>query len=94
MNRTVIFFILCMPSLITFILFGMDKRKAEKQRWRIPEATLLLFSLFGGAGGLLGMMFFHHKTRKWKFRILVPLFTILDVMVIIFLLRTMLSYTG
>ena len=74
--------IICIASVITFALFGIDKRKAVKNRWRISEKTLLLFSLFGGPGGLLGMLVFHHKTRKWKFRILVPLFTILDMAVI------------
>ena len=70
-------------SLITFILFGIDKWKAVHNRWRIPEATLLLFSFFLGApGGLLGMLLFHHKTRKWKFRILVPLFVVLQVILI------------
>ena len=73
-------------SAVTFVLFGIDKHKAVKHRWRIPEATLLLVSVFGGVGGLLGMLFFHHKTRKWKFRILVPLFAVLDVVVVSFFL--------
>lgn len=61
-------------NIITFALFGIDKRKAVKHKWRIPEAILLLFSWIGGGiGALLGMLIFHHKTRKWKFRILVPL---------------------
>lgn len=52
-------------NIIMFILYGMDKRKARKHQWRIPEKTLILGSLFGGAlGSSLGMMIFHHKTRK------------------------------
>ena len=52
-------------NIIMFILYGMDKRKARKHQWRIPERTLILGSLFGGAlGSSLGMMIFHHKTRK------------------------------
>ena len=70
-------------SLITFILFGADKRKAVKHQWRISEATLLLFSVFGGIGGLLGMLLFRHKTMKWKFRILVPLFAIADIILLV-----------
>ena len=73
-------------SAVTFVLFGIDKHKAVKHRWRIPEATLLLASVLGGVGGLLGMLFFHHKTRKWKFRILVPLFAVFDIMVVSFFL--------
>ena len=77
---------LCLCSIITFVLFGLDKGKAIKHRWRIPESTLLLASLFGGIGGLLGMLLFHHKTRKWKFRVLVPVFALIDALVIAFLL--------
>ncbi len=67
-----------MMSAVSFTLFGMDKWKAVHGRWRIPETTLILTSfLLGGIGGLLGMIVFHHKTRKWKFRILVPLSALL-----------------
>ena len=73
-------------SAVTFILFGMDKMRAKQKRWRIPEAVLLFFCLMmGGIGGLAGMFFFHHKTRKWKFRILVPLFALIDAILIAFL---------
>ena len=72
-------------NLITFYLFGRDKRKAEKNQWRIPEATLLSFVIFGGAfGGLLGMKVFNHKTKKNKFRITVPAFVIWYVIFCIF----------
>lgn len=60
-------------NIICFLAFGWDKKKAEKGAWRIPEATLLLISAIGGSlGGLIGMMFFSHKTRKLKFRIALP----------------------
>ena len=55
-------------SLIGFILYGVDKKKAQKQAWRIPEAVLLNFGFFGGAiGTLLGMKVFRHKTKHWYF---------------------------
>ena len=55
-------------SLIAFILYGVDKKKAQKQVWRIPEAVLLNFGFFGGAiGALLGMKTFRHKTKHWYF---------------------------
>ena len=64
-------------SIITFVTFGIDKKKAVHHKERISEKTLLLLSLIGGSfGGLLGMRFFHHKTLKKKFR-LVSLFAIL-----------------
>ena len=59
---------LLITNLITFIVFGIDKRKAVKGRWRIPEKTLLLMGLvFGSVGQLLGMKVFRHKTNKWYF---------------------------
>ena len=79
---------ICMiMSVITFAAFGIDKYKAVHHKWRIPEATLILLSLFGGAvGGLLGMLIFHHKTRKWKFRIWVPLFALIQILLCAFFL--------
>ena len=76
-----IFFVLM--NLITFALFHSDKRKAEKNAFRIPERDLLGFSACCGAlGGILGMILFHHKTRKPKFFILVPLFAIVHLILI------------
>lgn len=55
-------------SLLNFIVYGLDKHAAKANLWRTPERRLLLFGLAGGAaGGLLGMLVFHHKTRKWYF---------------------------
>ena len=65
-------------NLIAFLLFLIDKYKARKNLWRIPEATLLLFpALGGGIGALLGMYLVRHKTKHLKFLILVPLFFLL-----------------
>ncbi len=47
---------------------GMDKRKAIRHQWRIPEATLFLIALLGGSlGSIVGMQLFRHKTRHWYF---------------------------
>lgn len=55
-------------SLITFIMYGADKRAAIKGRWRVPERTLLALSFFGGAaGGTFAMLLFRHKTKKFRF---------------------------
>ena len=55
-------------NFTTFLAFGIDKYKAVKDRWRIPEKTLLLMGLmFGSIGQLAGMKVFHHKTHKWYF---------------------------
>lgn len=62
-----------MWNLITFLLMGIDKWKAKHERRRISEKTLLLSCFAMGAiGGGIGMLAFHHKTRKLKFQILVP----------------------
>ena len=55
-------------SLLAFILYGADKRRARRKEWRISEKTLLLISFFGGAlGGLAAMQLFRHKTKHWYF---------------------------
>lgn len=59
--------------VLLFFMMGLDKSRARNGRWRIPEKTLFLFALLGGAlGGWLGMKAFHHKTHHWYFRILFP----------------------
>ncbi len=60
--------LLVLLSLVNFILYGVDKSRAKRGKWRIPESTLLSLSLLcGAAGGLLGMLVFRHKTRHWYF---------------------------
>jgi len=81
----VMIYIICALSTVTFVMFGVDKRRAVRHEWRISESTLLMLSVFGGIGGLLGMIVFHHKTRKWKFCVLVPAFALADMAVIVYL---------
>jgi uncharacterized membrane protein YsdA (DUF1294 family) len=67
----------------TFVLYGMDKRRARRGALRVPERTLLLFSLAGGSpGALLGQRLFHHKTRKLSFQIAFWLLVAVQVAVI------------
>lgn len=74
---------MCAMSVVTFLLFGADKRRAAKGAWRIRERTLLLCALgMGAPGGLLGMYIFRHKTRHAKFRILMPLFFVINIVLI------------
>lgn len=55
-------------NLVSFFLMGIDKSKARRRKWRIPEKTLFAFALLGGSiGAILGMRIFHHKTRHWYF---------------------------
>ncbi len=60
--------LLSLASLVAFIAYGLDKSKAKRGRWRIPEAFLLGVGFCGGAvGALFGMKVFHHKTKHWYF---------------------------
>lgn len=59
---------LVLMNLVTFWVYGADKRWARRGRWRVPERTLFLLPLLGGSiGALLGMRVFHHKTKHWYF---------------------------
>lgn len=83
-----IFLLLAAVNLLAFVLYGVDKLKAKKGAWRIPEATLLLVAFLGGSlGALLGMEIFRHKTKHAKFRILVPLFLILHIALAVYMVK-------
>ena len=61
-------------NLVTFTVYGVDKAKARRGAWRVPEKTLLLLPLLGGSlGALLGMLTFRHKTKHWYFVWGIPL---------------------
>ena len=65
-------------NLLTFLPYGLDKYKAIRREWRIPERALLLMAFVGGAfGALSAMRIFRHKTRKGRFRLMIPLFCLL-----------------
>lgn len=70
---------LILTNLFSFLLMGIDKHKARRDVRRISEKTLLTAcSLFAAVGGLIGMHLFHHKTRKLKFKLGVPLMLIVQ----------------
>ena len=89
MNGALVFLLvlLCI-NIVAFLAFRVDKRRAQRGEWRISEAALLSLAFFGGGlGAFLGMWFFHHKTRKWKFRILVPAFLFMQILLILLIIR-------
>ena len=72
-------------SVVTFILWGVDKFRAHANLWRIPERTLLIFTLLGGSfGALAGMVVFRHKIRKPYFWVVVGLACILQILFLIY----------
>lgn len=64
---------LLLINAVSFLLMLVDKQKARKNRWRIPESTLMLTAALGGSiGALAGMYCFRHKTRHLKFTLGIP----------------------
>lgn len=75
-------------NVIAFCIYGVDKRKAKKHLWRIPEDTLIGLALIGGSiGAFLGMRLFHHKTKHIKFYVGVPAIFIIELVIAIILLN-------
>ena len=71
----------------TFCLYGVDKRRAKRGAWRIPEKTLLLCTwLLGGVGALIGMRVFHHKTKHKEFRFGFPALLCLQCAAVVYLI--------
>lgn len=71
---------LLIVNAMAFLLMLIDKQKAKKKKWRIPEATLMGFAAIGGSiGALMGMYTFRHKTLHKKFTIGIPAILILQV---------------
>lgn len=69
-------------NVVGFILMGVDKSKAKRRKWRIPEATLFLVAAIGGSvGSWLGMYTFRHKTKHWYFVWGMPAILLLQLIV-------------
>lgn len=75
---------LVVANLIGFVLMGIDKRKAKKKQWRIPEKTLFLSAILGGSvGALYGMHLFRHKTKHKSFVFGMPAILIVQMLLVI-----------
>ena len=80
--KTLILLYLLIVNAVSFLLMLVDKRKAQRKLWRIPESTLLLSVVIGGSlGSLAGMYTFRHKTKHLKFTLGVPAILILQIAV-------------
>lgn len=79
-----IIFYLIVVNIITFFVFAIDKKRAVRNKWRIPEKTLMGLAVIGGSvGALAGMTMFRHKTRKLMFRFGIPIILIFQIAVIL-----------
>jgi len=75
-------------NAVGFTLMLIDKWKAKKSRWRIPEATLMGVAALGGSvGSLLGMYTVRHKTQHLKFTVGIPVILVVQIFCAIFLLN-------
>ena len=83
----IILYYLLAVNIATFLLCGIDKYKAKKNKWRISEATLLTMAAIGGSiGAWTGMRIWHHKTMHKKFKYGIPLIIIMQVALAVYLL--------
>lgn len=74
-------------NIIAFFAMFIDKKKAEKNRWRIKESTLLILALIGGSiGAIVGMYTFRHKTQKPRFFVGIPIIIALQILIVIAIL--------
>lgn len=85
-TNSIYYFILAyiaIVNVVTFVMYGIDKLKAKKNWWRIPEATLLWMAVIGGTiGAWTGMKVWHHKTLHKKFKYGVPAILIVQLLLV------------
>ena len=86
MIANALLYYLIVINLVTFLIYGIDKRKAKQGSWRISEATLLILAVIGGSiGALLGMKVWRHKTMHKKFKYGLPLILLAQIALIYFI---------
>ena len=86
--QTMILLYLLIINAVAFLLMLVDKQKARKKLWRIPESTLLLSAAIGGSiGALAGMYTFRHKTRHMKFTLGVPAILAVQILGVFLMMR-------
>ena len=91
MRISILLFYLLIVNAAGFILMLVDKIKAKKNLWRIPEATLFLVAAIGGSiGSLLGMYTFRHKTKHWYFKFGFPALLMIQLAVLALILPKLL----
>ena len=83
--KNIIIYLLAV-NLLGFLAMGIDKWKAKRGSWRIPEDSLFMFTILGGGiGTIAGIYTFRHKTKKLKFTVGMPVIMILEILLFIYL---------
>ena len=86
-TEQLIFIYLVAINVVTFFMYGIDKWKAKRSKWRIREATLLGMAVIGGSiGAWLGMRVWHHKTMHKKFQLGIPLIIVVQIALVIWII--------
>lgn len=87
----IVYFILL--NILGFALMGIDKRKAIKHLWRIPESVLFIVAIIGGSVGcIIGMQLFRHKTRTWNFVYGMPAILLLQIILFLIILNAPIQF--
>lgn len=87
--KEIVVIYLVVINVVAFVVYGVDKYKAKRGRWRAPEAKLLGLAAIGGSiGAWLGMKVWHHKTMHKKFQYGVPLILIAQIALVVFILQS------
>ena len=85
LHSYLIYYLLAINA-VAFIIYGIDKYKAKKAKWRISEATLLLLAVLGGSiGAWMGMKVWHHKTMHKKFKYGIPAILLIQIALMTYL---------
>lgn len=88
-SRTILIIYLLVVNLASLVFMAVDKIRAVEHRFRIPESVLLILAAIGGSlGGIAGMLLFHHKIRRIKFRFGLPAILLIQLAAYLFLVRT------
>lgn len=84
MQSAYIHLYLIIINVITFALYGIDKWRAMTRQWRIREKKLIGLAVIGGSvGAMIGMTVFHHKTRKWYFKLGIPAILVIQITLVL-----------
>lgn len=91
MTEAILYYLVAV-NVVTFLVYGIDKFKAKRGKWRISEFTLLILAIIGGSiGACLGMKVWHHKTMHKKFKYGLPFILIAQITLVVMICRALVN---